>query len=238
MSEQPVSPEGPEERLQAVLKRIAAAATRVGRNPESIQLIAVSKTRGASRVLELAGFGQLVFGENRVQEAGRKIPEVADDWTGPALTWRLVGHLQRNKVRAALEVFDTIDSVDSLRLIEALAVEAERRRRVVPVLLEFNCSGEAAKSGFMPQDAAMVAGRLRDEERLDLRGLMTIGPLGEPEAARPAFQALRMIRDEMQDRLSRSLPELSMGMSGDLEIGIEEGATVVRVGTALFGRRD
>jgi pyridoxal phosphate enzyme (YggS family) len=223
--------------LQAVRERIAAAAIRAGRDPGEIQLIAVSKTFDALRVLELARFGQLVFGENRVQEAGKKIPTVTEAWAGPALTWRLVGHLQRNKVRAALEVFDTVDSVDSLRLIDALAVEAERRQKVIPVLLEFNCSGEEAKSGFQPGDAPTVADRLREEGRLDFRGLMTIGPLAEPEAARPAFQKLREVREEMQDRLSRPLPELSMGMSGDFEIGIEEGATVVRVGTALFGSR-
>lgn len=209
----------------------------MGREPGDIRLIAISKTFDASRVLEFARLGHLVFGENRVQEAGKKIPQVREAWDGPALTWRLVGHLQRNKVRAALDVFDTVDSVDSLRLIEVLAVEAGKRQKVLPILLEFNCSGEEAKSGFRPEEVDQVADRFRDEPRLDLRGLMTLGPLAEPEAARPAFRRLGQIREELQDRLAHPLPELSMGMSGDFEIGIEEGATLIRVGTALFGSR-
>lgn len=237
MSEKPASP-GASTRLQAVRERIAGAARRAGRDPGGIALVAVSKTFPAADVLELAGLGHRVFGENRVQEARVKIPEVQAAWAGEPLTWRLVGHLQRNKVRTALQVFDTVDSVDSLRLIDALAGEAERRETVIPVELEFNCSGEAAKTGFPPDGVEEVAARLRDEARLDVRGLMTIGPLAEdPETARPAFRRLREIRDELQERLGKTLPELSMGMSGDLEVGIEEGATVVRVGTALFGER-
>jgi pyridoxal phosphate enzyme (YggS family) len=189
-------------------------------------------------VIELAGAGQLVFGENRVQEARSKIPEVTRAWSGPPLTWRLVGHLQRNKVKSALDLFHQLDSVDSFRLLESVAGEAARRKLSVPILLQFNCSGEETKGGFDPKEATTVAKRVGELEGVDVRGLMTIGPLAEdPETARPAFQALRETRERLTNELGRALPELSMGMSGDLEVGIEEGATVVRVGTALFGAR-
>jgi hypothetical protein len=189
-------------------------------------------------VVELLEAGHLVFGENRVQEARVKIPEVAGLWSGAAPTWRLVGHLQRNKVREALHLFRTVDSVDSIRLLDAIAREAHERGMVVPILLEFNCSGEASKAGFRPEEQDEVAGRLADRTGVEVQGCMTVGPLAEdPEAARPAFRLLRTVRDALAQRLGRALPELSMGMSGDLEIGIEEGATMVRVGSALLGPR-
>jgi hypothetical protein len=149
-----------------------------------------------------------------------------------------VGHLQRNKVKPALGLFDRIDSVDSFRLLEAVAREAAAGSDPVPVLLQFNCSGEASKGGFGEEDAAALADALRTMPAVDPRGLMTIGPLADdPESARPAFRSLVRIRDGLAAALGRPIPELSMGMSGDLEVGVEEGATVVRVGTALFGAR-
>ncbi len=234
-------PQGPAPaaRLDAVRLRIARAAERAGRDPAGITLVAVGKTFPAEAVLELARAGQTVFGENRVQEARDKIPAVRAAWDGTPLTWRLIGHLQRNKARQALELFDTVDSVDSFRLLETLSREAVRAGRTLPVLLEFNCSGEASKGGFEPGELEAVVERLAGAEGLDPRGLMTIGPLSEdPEDARPAFRRLREIRDGVAGRLGRPLPDLSMGMSGDFEIGIEEGATLVRIGTALFGARD
>jgi pyridoxal phosphate enzyme (YggS family) len=231
---------GPAERLEAVRNRIRRAAERASRDPAGITLVAVSKTFAADRVLELAAAGQTVFGENRVQEARDKIPAVNQAWSGPPLTWRLIGHLQRNKVKQALGLFGAVDSVDSFRLLDAIAAEAAKTGRTVPVLLEFNCSGEASKGGFEPEDFDAVARRLAEEPAgVDARGFLTIGPLADdPETARPAFRRLREIRDRFQERLGREFTELSMGMSGDLEIGIEEGATQVRVGTALFGSRD
>ncbi len=228
----------PAERLSAVRRRLGRAAERSGRDPAGITLVAVSKKFPPARVIELAEAGQLIFGENRVQEARDKIPAANGLWPGPALTWRMVGHLQRNKVRQALEVFDTLDAVDSFRLLEAVEAEAGRRQRTVPVLLEFNCSGEAAKGGFEPSERDEVARRIKDLKRVEVRGLMTMGPLADdPETARPAFRRLREIRDALEQAAGRALPQLSMGMSGDLEIGVEEGATMVRVGTALFGPR-
>ena len=225
-------------RLSEVRDRIDRAAERAGRDPREIQLIAVSKQFPAAAVAAMVDAGQVVFGENRVQEGTTKIPEVDGLRPDARITWRLIGHLQRNKVRAALEVFDTVDSVDSVRLIEALDREAERRDRVVPVLIQFNCSGEAAKSGFETGEVEAVAEALREAEYLDPRGCMTIGPLtGGEEAARAAFQRLHGLRDRLEQLLGGRLPDLSMGMSGDLEAGISEGATHVRVGTALFGPR-
>ncbi|HET9233669.1 MAG TPA: YggS family pyridoxal phosphate-dependent enzyme, partial [Candidatus Eisenbacteria bacterium] len=191
-----------------------------------------------SRVLELAALGQRVFGENRVQEAASKIPETASRWEGARLGWRMIGHLQRNKVKPAVLLFDAIDSVDSLRLCDALDREAAACQRVLPVLFEFNCSGEAQKSGFRPDELPALVDRVRTLESLEPQGLMTMGPASmEPDASRSAFQELRRLRERMEQALGHALPHLSMGMSGDLEVGIEEGATLVRVGTALFGDR-
>lgn len=225
-------------RLEAVHTRIERAAERVGRDPGGITLVAVSKTFPPDRIVGLAEAGQLVYGENRIQEAREKVPAVEAIWTGATLTWRLVGHLQRNKVKLALELFQYLDAVDSFRLLDEVEKQAARLERTVPLLLQFNCSGEETKGGFHPREAPEVARRIQDLVRARPEGLMTIGPLSpDPEAARPAFRRLREVGEEMADRLGYRLPHLSMGMSGDLEIGIEEGATLVRVGSALFGPR-
>jgi pyridoxal phosphate enzyme (YggS family) len=225
-------------RLEAVRERIRRAAERAGRDPATVTLIAVSKTMPASAVRDMAGAGQRVFGENRIQEAKDKIPEVDAAGDGTPLTWRLVGHLQRNKVKPALDVFHHLDSIDSFRLLEAVSEEAGRRGRRVPVLLQFNCSGEETKGGFGPSECSRVAEAIAVHEGVTVEGLMTIGPLApDPEAARPAFRRLRELREELEAASGRPLPQLSMGMSGDLEVGIAEGATLVRVGTALFGPR-
>jgi pyridoxal phosphate enzyme (YggS family) len=226
------------ERLRGVRERIRQAAARADRDPAEVTLVAVSKTFPPEAILPLAEAGQRVFGESRVQEAQAKVPRVASVWSGDPLTWRLVGHLQRNKVRPALAVFDTVDSVDSTRLLVELERSAARVGRRLPVLLQFNCAGEASKSGFDPDALDPVLGALRSLDAVAPGGLMTIGPRqGGLPAAREAFRRLRQVRDALEQGLGKALPDLSMGMSGDFEVGIEEGATLVRVGTALFGER-
>jgi pyridoxal phosphate enzyme (YggS family) len=218
-------------RLGEVRERIAAAAARAGRPAGSVRLIGASKTVPAAVLVQAIRAGLSDLGENRVQEAEAKLPAVlealAPHEAGP--TWHLIGHLQTNKARKAVALFDWIHSVDSAKLADALdriAGEFGRRPRV---LVEVNTSGEAAKSGVAPADAPGLIVHLGQARHLSLEGLMTVGPLaGDP---RPAFRLLRRLRDEA------GLAELSMGMSGDFEVAIEEGATMVRVGSALFGAR-
>lgn len=239
MSEQGSSSTSAAERLRAVRARIENACRRVGRDPEEVVLAAVSKTVSAERVLDLARAGQRIFGENRVQEARGKVEEVGKNWDGPPLTWLMIGHLQRNKVSAAVDLFDRLDSVDSFRLLRAVDGQGEKAGRRLDVLLQFNCSGEETKGGFEPGEVKELSSALKRAGALRPLGLMTIGPLTEDlEASRKAFALLRNLREELQTELGSELPVLSMGMSGDLEPAVEEGATLVRVGTALFGARD
>jgi PLP dependent protein len=221
-----------------VLDRIAAAAERAGRDPSGVQLVAVSKTVPAERLVAAVAAGLTTLGENRVQEAEEKAGLVA------GATWHLVGPLQSNKAKRALATFETIQSVDSVGLAERLdrlAAEVRPGARV-PVLLQVNVDADAAKAGFAP-DALMAAlPRLAGLERLELRGLMTVGRMVDrSEDARPTFRALRELSARVRDgeAAGRRLgPELSMGMSDDYPIAVEEGATIVRVGRALFGERD
>lgn len=213
--------------LDRVRQRIAAAAERSSRSPAEIRLIAVSKTFPSDVIVEAVRAGVTDLGENRVQEGAQKIPEVAAAGLRP--TWHLIGHLQSNKVKPALDLFDTIHSVDSLELAERISRLAQKR---VTVLLEVNTSGEASKFGLPPADVERVAAAVRELPNMDLSGLMTVGPLVEDvELVRPAFRTLRDLRDKL------GLRELSMGMSGDFEVAIEEGSTMVRVGRAIFGAR-
>lgn len=222
-----------QERWNSVRDRIAAACRRSGRDPGSVRLIAVSKTFGPEAVRELADLGQVVFGENKVQEAGAKIPLCPGH-----LSWHLVGHLQRNKVERAVELFDLIHSVDSIRLLEALEAAGQKRGRPVKVLLEVNVSGEASKFGLKPEEVPPALESANRLHRVEIRGLMTMPPFTEDsENARPHFRRLRELRDRWRAETGFALDELSMGMSHDLEIAIEEGADWVRVGTALFGAR-
>jgi pyridoxal phosphate enzyme (YggS family) len=222
-----------QQRVDAVRAGIAAACARSGRTPDTVKLIAISKTHPPESVEEVARCGISVFGENKVQEAGAKIPLCPSH-----LTWHLVGHLQSNKVKAAVELFDTIHSIDSLKLMELIDRACDAAGRRMKVLVEVNVSGEASKFGMKPEAlpaALLAAGKLA---RIDLLGLMTMPPFTEdPQKARPHFLALRNLRDEWQSRLGIPLPELSMGMSHDFEVAIEEGSTMVRVGTSLFGAR-
>ncbi|HLZ73205.1 MAG TPA: YggS family pyridoxal phosphate-dependent enzyme [Dehalococcoidia bacterium] len=213
--------------LETVRGRIARAAARAGRDPASVRLVAISKTYGPEAVLAAWNAGQRDFGENRVQEAEEKIPAVAAGGARPV--WHLVGHLQTNKVRPALQLFDILQSVDSLHLAEAL-----QRRSVdpVPVLIEVNAGGEASKGGFAPEETADAIAALRSLTHLRVQGLMTVAPpVSDPEAVRPVFRELASLARRLE------LPELSMGMSGDFEVAIAEGATLVRIGTAIFGPR-
>jgi pyridoxal phosphate enzyme (YggS family) len=221
----------------AVLARIAAACARVGRTPDDVALVAVSKTVDPVRLRDAVAAGLTVLGENRVQEAEGKVTEV------PGATWHLVGPLQSNKVRRALQTFDCIESVDSLALAERLdrlvrEVRGAGPARRYPILLQVNVDVDPSKAGFDPGDLAAALERLAGLDALEVRGLMTIGRLvTEAEAARPTFAALRAVSERLREAGKPTGPELSMGMSDDFEVAVEEGATIVRVGRALFGER-
>lgn len=222
-----------------VRQRIAAAAARVRRKPESIKLMAVSKTVDRERIRQASEAGIRVFGENRVQEFEQKFPDPQDHLKAE---WHLIGHLQTNKARKAVELFDAVDSLDSLRLAEKLDHAVAAMAKVLPVLVEINAGGEESKSGI-PLDSPELETLLRAMprfEHLEVRGLMTVPPFtANPEAARPYFRLLRDLRDSIAARkLPRiSMDTLSMGMSHDFEVAIEEGSTCVRIGTAIFGER-
>ena len=215
-----------------VRARIAAAANRSGRRTEDVSLVAVSKTVGAARVREAAAFGLRAFGENRVQEAREKVAAVPD------VTWHLIGSLQRNKAKEAVRLFTVIESVDSEALAEELSRRAEQQERAVDVLVQVNIAREPQKHGASPEEAAAVVRRAAALPWLRLRGLMTIAPaVSDPGEVRPVFRALRELRESLQDSAGVPLPELSMGMTDDFEVAIEEGATLVRIGRAIFADR-
>ncbi|MBI2886811.1 MAG: YggS family pyridoxal phosphate-dependent enzyme [Chloroflexi bacterium] len=214
--------------LRDMLDRIGRAAVAAGRDPAGVTLVAVCKTFPPALIAQAHAAGVRHFGENRVQEAAEKLPALTH--LDPRPTWHMVGHLQTNKVKAALQLFDVIQSVDSVRLGEAVARHALGRR--VPVLLEVNVAGEASKFGFEPQEVPAAVGVLRRLPELEVRGLMTVAPLSpDPEVARPVFRRLRALGEDL------GLPELSMGMTDDFEVAVQEGATIVRVGRAIFGAR-
>ncbi len=224
---------GLSENLKLVRERIARACERSGRAPEEVTLLAVTKNQPAARVEEAADLGLTLFGENRVQEARIKIPQC------PArLRWHMIGHLQSNKARDAVGLFEMIESVDSLALAQELQKQAEKQAKRLKVLLEVNVAGESSKHGWNPDRVVAELGEVNGLSRLEIHGLMTVAPYSvDPERVRPVFRRLRDIAARCSDSLGAPLPVLSMGMSGDLEVAIEEGATLVRVGTALFGPR-
>ncbi len=223
-----------QERLDRVRARMAAACARAGRAPESVRLLAISKTHPPEAVAEAARCGLTVFGENKVQEAAAKIPLCPG-----RLSWHLVGHLQSNKARQAALLFDWIHAVDSAELLERLDRIAGEEGRRPTVLLEVNVSGEASKFGMPPAAVAPLLERARACRCATVAGLMTIPPVCEdPERARGYFRALRDLRDRCRAETGWELPELSMGMSHDFEVAIEEGATWIRIGTDLFGPRE
>jgi pyridoxal phosphate enzyme (YggS family) len=217
-----------------VLERIAQAAGRVGSDPAQVTLVAVSKTVPAARLRAALAAGLTIFGENRVQEAETKVPGL------PGASWHLIGPLQSNKARRALDLFETIETVHSVelagRLDGLLAAGPGSPKRAV--LLQVNVDRDEAKSGFMADDLARAVEGLDRLNQLDYRGLMTVGRLvDDPEMARPSFVALRTLSERIRAAWPRLGPELSMGMSDDFEVAVEEGATVVRIGRALFGER-
>ncbi len=219
--------------IQSVQDRIRAACARAGRSADSVLLLAVAKTHPAEAVQAAANCGLTLFGENKVQEAKAKIPACPG-----RLRWHLVGHLQTNKVRDAVELFEMIQSVDSLRLAEEINKRAEQVAKRMPVLLEVNLAGEASKFGYAPERLLAELKDLNALPRLEVHGLMTVPPWSPvAENVRPYFRRLRELQQQCEDALGAPLLHLSMGMTGDFEIAIEEGATIVRVGTAIFGER-
>jgi len=222
--------------LQRVRETITNAAVRAGRSADSVALVAVSKTKSAEMVAEAAARGLRRFGENRVQEAEPKIGRVRE-LLGYDPTWHLVGTLQRSKVKTALELFDILESVDSVRLAEAISGRA--LGRTVPILLEVYLGDDPTRPGFRPAELADQVDALLELPQLEVRGLMTVAPLGlSAEQTRAVFRRLRALRDDLKQRRSGvHWDELSMGMTDDYPLAIEEGATIVRVGRAIFGER-
>ena len=221
------------ENLERVREQIAHAAAKVGRAPNEVELVAITKTHAAEKVREAIQAGQSLFGESRVQEARAKIPELPS-----AIRWHFVGHLQKNKIRHALPLFEMIHSVDSLALAQEMNRIAEEEGMRPRVLLEINVAGQGSKFGFAPDKLREQMEALLALPRLSVLGLMTIPPLGEePEASRKYFVQLRELRDRLQTEFRVDLAQLSMGMTQDYAVAVEEGATLVRVGTAIFGER-
>jgi pyridoxal phosphate enzyme (YggS family) len=219
--------------LDAVRQRIAAACTRAHRAVDSVVLLAVTKGQPPEVVGEAARLGLSLFGENKVQEARAKIPLCSG-----RLRWQMIGHLQSNKCREAVSLFERIQSVDSLPLAEEINRRAEQAAKRMPILIEVNAVGEASKFGYRSEQLLAELNRLNALPRLEIQGLMTVPPWApEPEKARPIFRQMRELKGQCEQILGAPLPELSMGMSGDFEVAIEEGATLVRIGTALFGAR-
>lgn len=233
------SPERLALNLRRVREEIAAAAAKAGRDPAAVTLVAVTKYVGLAEIRALLQLGVKELGENRVQPARPKIAALGREAAAAGARWRLIGHLQTNKAKAALQDFATVDAVDSVHLLEGLAKEAHKLgRSAVPCLVEVNISGEAQKYGLPPGGLRAFLARAAELPEMDVQGLMAMTPLADrPEAtSRPVFRALRELRDQAnaQGWYPRPLRELSMGMTQDYPIAVAEGATLVRVGTALF----
>ena len=221
------------ENLKSIRQRIAAACVRAGRDEYSVTLLAVSKTHPPETIQTAVECGQLFFGENKIQEAKAKVPLCP----GKA-RWQFIGHLQSNKVRDAVELFEMIQGVDSLAIAQEISKRAEQAAKTMPILLEVNVAGEGSKFGYAPEKLMAELYELNALPKIEIHGLMAIPPFTPvPEKARPYFQKLRALKSHAEQMLGAPLPELSMGMSGDFEVAIEEGATLVRIGTALFGER-
>ena len=219
--------------LETIRQRIRSACDRADREPNSVTLLAVSKTHPPETIKAAADCGQIFFGENKVQEAKAKIPLCPGK-----LRWHFIGHLQSNKCRDAVELFEMIQSVDSLPLAQEINRRAEQAAKRMPALIEVNVAGEASKFGYQPERLLAELKEINALPRLEICGLMTVPPWSpEAEDSRSHFRRLRELKERAEAVLGAPLPYLSMGMSGDFEIAIEEGATMVRVGTALFGPR-
>lgn len=223
------------ESIARIKQRMAAAAARSGRNPEAIRLMAVSKTVEPERIRQAMDAGMTLFGENYVQEAREKIPDIGHD-----VEWHMIGHLQTNKAKYVVNLFDWIHSVDRLELACELDRRAGQNSRTLNVLIEVNVSGESSKSGAQPTEVMAFVRKLSVLPNLSIQGLMTMPPYSDdPEQSRPYFVALRKLRDDITGACipGVAMNELSMGMTDDFEVAIEEGATIIRVGRAIFGER-
>lgn len=231
-------PTGISANLWAVHSRIAAAAQSVGRTPDSITLVAVSKTKPIAAIAAAYAAGQRDFGENRLEELWEKV-EQAQQLGLAEIRWHLIGPIQSRKTRQAVGPFELIHAVDRVKIAERLSRDAEAANCVLSILLEVNVSGEASKHGFAPAELRQYARQLDALPGLQIRGLMTMAPfVTDPVVIRPVFRGLRALRDELQAANPQLLwPELSMGMTNDFVIAIEEGATLVRIGSAIFGER-
>jgi PLP dependent protein len=221
------------ENLDSIQQRIRAACERAGRAADSVTLLAVTKGQSPDAVSEAGRLGLTHFGENKIQEAKAKIPLCSGK-----LRWHFIGHLQTNKCREAVEFFEMIQSVDSLHVAQEISKRADLDGKTMPILLEVNLAGEASKFGYRPEALIAELNQINSLPRLEVHGLMTVPPwTSNAENVRPVFRQLRELKERAEQVLGAPLPQLSMGMSGDFEVAIEEGATIVRIGTALFGPR-
>ncbi len=220
--------------LSTLKERIEAAASGCGRSAEQVRLVAVGKTQPVERIRQAIASGVDIIGENYIQEAREKFDRLHQI----PVQWHFIGHLQRNKAKYAVRMFDLIHTVDSLRLARELDEQARKIDKVQPILVQVNNSGEQTKSGIEEAQASALVQDILNMRHLRLQGLMTMPPyFNAPEKARPYFASLRKLRDRLVDQCHVPLADLSMGMTGDFEVAIEEGATLVRIGTALFGAR-
>ena len=222
--------------IDTILDRIRSAALAAGRRPENVRLVAVSKTVPAERVREAVAAGITLLGENYIQEAREKVEALHD----LGLSWHFIGHLQSNKAKYAVRLFDMIHSVDSIKLARELDKQAAKNAKMQDILIQVNTGKEASKSGVYEEEALALVREAGRMEHLAVKGLMTLPPyFNAPEKVRPYFQALRELRDRIRDEAldGVAMEELSMGMTGDFEAAIQEGATLVRIGTAIFGER-
>jgi pyridoxal phosphate enzyme (YggS family) len=223
--------------INTIYKRIAHAAMKAGRDPHDVRLVAVTKLVDAGLVCEAVDAGLREFGENRVQEVREKVLRLREEIPGSPLAWHLIGHLQKNKVAAAVELFDLIHSVDSPELVEVINKRAEKIGKRQRVLVQVKLSDEESKYGSPKENVLPLLELIRGMKNVKVEGLMTVPPFFDnPEVVRPYFRKLSVLRDYAEEE-GFVLPELSMGMSNDFEVAIEEGATIVRIGTAIFGER-
>jgi pyridoxal phosphate enzyme (YggS family) len=216
--------------IEEIKSRIVHAAASAGRSVDEVTIVAVTKFRDPEEIIQAVGVGLKVFGENRVQEAKSKYQLLPDD-----LTWHMVGHLQRNKAKDAVTIFDCIHSLDSVRIADEVEKRCALDEKTMDVLLEVNVSGEEAKYGLKPEEVEDVVRHVLTLPHLSLKGLMTMAPfVDDPETVRPVFRGLRELRDRINDAGECRLTELSMGMTQDYEVAVQEGATLVRIGSAIF----
>jgi len=223
--------------LEALENRIECACLESGRQRSELLLVAVTKTVAFERIIEASRTGLTAFGENKVQEASQKIPKFKE--LGLIAGWHMIGHLQTNKAKQAVRLFDIIESIDSLKLAQSVAKEAMAENKSIDILLEVNSSGEESKNGFSPNEVVAAAGEIGKMGNLNLRGLMTIGPFtDDSDKIEKAFENTRNLFEQMKREFGADIDTLSMGMSDDLEYAIKHGSTELRIGTAIFGIRN